>query len=83
MPTINVFSKNKKNITFFHLKIIFFTAVKHCRIWPGLVFVMCRPVENLLTFISLYVQGVFTFRPSGAKYNLLSEFHQFKCRLSS
>ena len=26
VPTINVLSKNKKNITFFHLKIIFFTA---------------------------------------------------------
>ena len=28
VPTINVLSKNKKNITFFHLKIIIFTAVK-------------------------------------------------------
>ena len=39
--TINVLSKNKKNITIFHLKIIFFTAVKNCSILHGRVFVMC------------------------------------------
>ena len=31
IPTIYVLSKNKKNITFFHLKITIFTAVKHWR----------------------------------------------------
>ena len=32
VPTINVLSKNKKNITIFHLKKIFFTAMKKCSI---------------------------------------------------
>ena len=40
VPTINVLSKNKKNITIFHLKIIFFTAVNDCIILHGRVFVM-------------------------------------------
>ena len=40
MPTIYVLSKNKKNITIFHLKIIIFTAVKNCSILHGHVFVM-------------------------------------------
>ena len=40
VPTINVLSKNKKNITFFHLKIIIFTAVKNRCILHGRVFVM-------------------------------------------
>ena len=30
VPTINVLSKNKKNIIIFHLKINIFTAVKYC-----------------------------------------------------
>ena len=34
-------SKNKKNITIFHLKNIIFTAVKYCSILHGPVFVMC------------------------------------------
>ena len=33
-------SKNKKSITIFHLKMIFFTAVKYCSILNGHVFVM-------------------------------------------
>ena len=40
VSTINVLSKNKKNITIFHLKIIFFTAVKNCSVLHGRVFVM-------------------------------------------
>ena len=40
MPTINVLSKNKKNIIFFHLKINIFTAVKYCCILHGCVCVM-------------------------------------------
>ena len=40
MLTINVLSKNKENITIFHLKIIIFTAVKYYSILYGRVFVM-------------------------------------------
>ena len=40
MPTINVLSKNKKNITFSHLKIIVFTVVKNCSILHGRVSVL-------------------------------------------
>ena len=40
LTTVNVLSKNKKNITISHLKIIFFTAVKNCSILHGRVFVM-------------------------------------------
>ena len=37
---VYVLSKNKKNITIFHLKIIIFTAVKNCCILHGRVIVM-------------------------------------------
>ena len=40
MPTINVLSKNKKNIKTFHLKINTFTAEKDCCILHGCVCVM-------------------------------------------
>ena len=40
VPTHYVLSKNKKNVTFFHLKIQVFTALKYCSIWHGRVFVM-------------------------------------------
>ena len=40
VPTIYVLSKNKKIITFFHLKITIFTAVKYCYILYGHVCVM-------------------------------------------
>ena len=40
VPAIYVLSKNKENINFFHVKIIFFTAVKNCSILHGPVFVM-------------------------------------------
>ena len=40
LPTIYVFSKNKKNITIFHLKVIIFMAVKSHGILHGCVFVM-------------------------------------------
>ena len=39
-PQSMFWSKNKKNITIFHLKIIDFTAVKYCSILHGRVFVM-------------------------------------------
>ena len=45
MPTIYVLSKNKKNITFFHLKMINFTAVKNCSILNGRVFIMVTLVH--------------------------------------
>ena len=38
----NVLSKNEKNITCFHLKIIIFTAVKYCCILHGRACLMCR-----------------------------------------
>ena len=38
--TIYVLSKNRKNITFFHLKITFFTDVKKCCLLHGRVFVI-------------------------------------------
>ena len=37
---IYVLSKNKKKVTFFHLKIQVFTAVKNCSILHGRVIVM-------------------------------------------
>ena len=37
---INILSKNKKNITIFHLKIIIFTAVKYYSILYGRVILM-------------------------------------------
>ena len=40
--TINVLSKNKKNIKKIHLKINIFTAVKYCCILHGPVFVMVQ-----------------------------------------
>ena len=40
MPTINVLSKNKKNITFCHLIIAIFTAMKYHSILHGHVCVM-------------------------------------------
>ena len=39
-PTINVLSKNKKNITVLHMQILFFTAVKYHSILRGRVCVM-------------------------------------------
>ena len=39
-PQSMFYSKNKKNITFFHLKIIIFTALKNHSVWHGHVFVM-------------------------------------------
>ena len=40
VPTINVLSKNKKNIKTIHLKMNIFTAVKYCCILHGRVCVM-------------------------------------------
>ena len=40
VPTIYVLSKNKKNVTLLHLKIIIFTAVKYRSLLYGRVIVM-------------------------------------------
>ena len=40
VPTIYVLSKIKKYLTFFHMKITIFTAVKYCSILHGYVCVM-------------------------------------------
>ena len=56
-PTIYVLSNNKQNITFFHLKIIIFTAVKYYSILYGRVFVIigCHSVipNKLITTLKL------------------------------
>ena len=56
MPTIYVLSKNKKNITIFHLKITIFTAFKNRCILHGRVFVMSS-IDNLIfrTNLKLYL----------------------------
>ena len=41
-PTINVLSKNKKNIKKIHLKMNIFTALKYCCILHGRVFLFGR-----------------------------------------
>ena len=42
----SVLSKNKKNIKYFHLRIMFFTAVKYCSIIHRHVTVMDLPKTN-------------------------------------
>ena len=57
VPTNYVLSKNKKNVTFFHLKIQVFTPVKYCSILHGRVFIIGRilvltePVPDNCLFI--------------------------------
>ena len=51
--TIYVLSKNKKNITIYHLKIIIFTAVKHCRmhvLHRRVIVMYSQPYFNLEMF---------------------------------
>ena len=57
MPTINVLSKNKKNITIFHLKIIVFTAEKMQYLYTGVflkcaftLFVICPIKRDFISF---------------------------------
>ena len=51
-PVRSPLSKNKKNITFFHLKITIFTAVKYCSIVHRHVFVtITRPEPSAKVFI--------------------------------
>ena len=57
---MNVLSKNKKNIIFFHLKIIFFTAVENHSILHGRVFVMEFPKVSTVmhqSFVSKAPRG--------------------------
>ena len=62
MPSINVLSKNKKNIIIFHLKINIFTAVKYCCILHGHVCIMASccdaclasTVNQLILFMSFF-----------------------------
>ena len=70
-PTINVLSKNKKNITIFHLKIIVFTAVKNCSILHGRIFVMIIFLQKLKTGCS----------HSNGKKNVAKYFNEFKSRM--
>ena len=49
VPKIYVLSKNKKNVTIFHLKIIIFTAVKYCSILP----------ETRIRFLAVTASSVF------------------------
>ena len=56
VPTINVLSKNKKNIKKFHLKIIIFTAVKYCSILHGHVCVMFSTVY--LMYVQIILSSV-------------------------
>ena len=43
-------NNNKKNITIFHLQIIFFTTVKHCSKLHGHVFVITRATVLIFVF---------------------------------
>ena len=55
VPIIYVFSKNKKNITIFHMKIIIFTVVKNLRIWHGhFCVILCRWVQEVDQLAKLY-----------------------------
>ena len=53
VPTINVLSKNKKNVKKFHLKMNIFTAVKYCCISHGHACVMARRAYKVLTIMCL------------------------------
>ena len=55
VPTIFVLSKNKKNITVFHLKIIIFTAEKYCNLLHRHVCVMLGFLTRAL-LVSLETQ---------------------------
>ena len=66
-------SKNKKNITVFHLKIIIFIAVKNCSILRRHVFVMIMPMGTAKWMISLYIQSVFPCLDSRRSLVCISE----------
>ena len=55
--TINVLSKNKKNITCFHLKIVIFTALKNLSIVHRRVFVMTRARAESFSFRLIVYQS--------------------------
>ena len=58
--TIYALSKNKKNVTIFHLKIIIYTAVKYCSILHGHACVMLYTLCNLSVII-ISVVSPFSF----------------------
>ena len=64
-----VMSKNKKNITFFHLKIIIFTAVKYHSILRRRVFVMQVSLVNEPRSEKTGLRG---FRPGPTQTGLCS-----------
>ena len=58
VPTINVLSKNEKNIKKNHLKMNIFTAVKYCYILRGCVFIMAHisdKISRCLAVNSLHI----------------------------
>ena len=62
VPTIYVLSKNKKNVSFFHLKITIFTAVKYCSILHGHVCVMYLKTKTHVSFaVTAKLISVFVF----------------------
>ena len=82
--TMYFLSKNKKNITIFHLKMIIFTAVKNHSILHGRVF------RNVLSVSLVMIKPLWDFRPgqmqiklykhfSGPSLSGLAEFHGLHC----
>ena len=55
VPTINVLSKNKKNIKNFHLKMNICTAVKYCCILNGRVCVMTILHLKIVIFTAILI----------------------------
>ena len=61
VPTIYVLSKIKKYLTFFHMKITIFTAVKYCSILHGHVCVMRSIFDptNEVFMQQKFLQGIY------------------------
>ena len=74
------FGQGRKNITIFHLKIIFFTAVKNCSILHGCVIIMIHRragcgcslefafKETLFSTVNIYSTCIFNYAPSLHKF---------------
>ena len=69
VPTINVLSKNKKNIKKYILKINIFTAVKYCCILHGRVCVRNAKLEAATAFIEC------------PEKNTVCPLHTLKCKV--
>ena len=76
VPTIYVLGKNKKNITFFHLKIIDFIAVKNCNMLYWHVFVM--GVKHTVCAEKIFSSKMRKNNKSGAAYQYV-----YSCSLVS